>query len=87
MPFPLLRGREAYVTDLLVDYPERNTGAGTALLDTAVGLARREGCLRLMLNNYREAESFRRGFYARRGWRERTEFANFIRILDGPDRP
>ena len=38
--------------------------------------------LRLSLLNLRERESYRRGFYAKRGWTERPGAANLIKRLE-----
>jgi len=35
-----------------------------------------------MLVNRKTRESYRRGFYAKAGWTERHEFANFVMFLD-----
>ena len=40
--------------------------------------ARKRGCSRLSLMNLRHRESYRRQFYVKAGWQERTEAANFI---------
>ena len=36
-------------------------------------------CIRLTLNNRTDRESYERGFYPREGFRERTDFANFVK--------
>jgi hypothetical protein len=53
------------------------------LLDSLEAEARTRGCARLSLLNLRERESYRRGFYLKRGWTERADAANLIKKL-GP---
>ena len=77
-----LPGDEAYVTELFVRRAARGAGVGTALLDEVERIARERGCARLSLLNMRSKESYRRGYYAERGWRERTEAAAFVKMLD-----
>jgi hypothetical protein len=40
------------------------------------------GCSPLSLINLRHRESYERGFYARRGWQERSEAASFVYLLE-----
>lgn len=78
IPFSLSGGEEGYLSELFIAATERGTGVGGALHDRAVATARAAGLLRLRLINGRHRESYKRGFYARRGWRERAEYADFV---------
>ena len=81
VPFPMLGGREAYVSDLIVRADWRGHGLGNRLMEAVEEWAEAMGCQRLMLNNRVDAESFERGFFAKAGFRQRTEFANFVKPL------
>ncbi len=81
LSFPIIAGKELYVSDLLVSEKERDGGAGTLLLSEAEEYARKMGCVRMMLNNSKGAVSYARGFYVKRGFFERAGFANFIKRL------
>ncbi|MDE2837322.1 MAG: GNAT family N-acetyltransferase [Chloroflexota bacterium] len=81
VPFPMLGGREGYVSDLIVRADWRGHGLGNRLMEAAELRAREMGCARLMLNNRVAAESFERGFFTKAGFRQRTDFANFVKTL------
>lgn len=81
VPFPMLGGREAYVSDLIVGADWRGHGLGNRLMKAVEARASEMGCERLMLNNRVAAESFERGFFAKAGFRQRTDFANFVKPL------
>ena len=81
-PFLFLAGSEGYITELFITPANRKLGLGTALLQAMETEARRRGCARLALLNGRDRESYRRQFYARRGWTERAGMANFILPLN-----
>lgn len=81
VPFPMIQGSEAYISDLLVARSARGDGVGRRLLETAQAKARERGCSRLMLNNRRTAPSFVRSFFPKHGFRERKEYANFVKQL------
>ena len=81
IPFPMLGGREAYVSDLLVHADWRGHGLGNRLMEAVEARANEMGCARLMLNNRVAAESFERGFFAKTGFQQRTDFANFVKPL------
>ncbi len=81
VPFPMLGGREAYVSDLIVRADWRGYGLGNRLMNAAEERANEAGCERLMLNNCVAAESFERGFFAKAGFHQRTDFANFVKSL------
>jgi len=80
--FPtFLRGDEGYVSELFV-YPSlSDRGIGSLLLDTVKEHALKRGCIRLILMNRRDRESYRRGFYAAHGWEELREGALFTLTL------
>ena len=78
VPLLFLPGGEAYVTELFVREHDSGKGIGSQLLDEVVALATRQGCSRISLLNGRLGQSYRRQFYAKRGWVERSEMANFI---------
>jgi len=78
VPFLFFAGGEAYITELFVRPEHSGHGIGSALLDTVIADARKRGCARLSLLNGRDGESYRRNFYAERGWVERDRMANFV---------
>lgn len=82
IPFPMVYGLEGYLSDLLVTREARGSGVGRRLLSRVEKRARELGCVRLMLNNARTAESYTREFYPKQGYRERAEFASFVKRLD-----
>lgn len=83
IPFPLLAGTEGYISDLVIAEGWRSRGIGSAMLDAVTDRALELGCKRLTLNNRIISEAFNRGFFNRAGFRQRTEFANFVKEL-GP---
>jgi GNAT superfamily N-acetyltransferase len=82
IPYLFMRGSEGYVSELFVVDRARGQGIGRELLDLVEAEARRRGCTRLSLINLRSRESYKRQFYIKAGWQERTEVANFVRVLD-----
>lgn len=78
VPFLLIGGYEGYVTELFLRSGVRGGGIGAKLLDMAVETARAEGFKRIRLINMKTRDSYKRGFYAKQGWRERTEAADFM---------
>ncbi|WP_052078650.1 GNAT family N-acetyltransferase [Spirochaeta lutea] len=81
IPFPLMAGRELYISDLLVSPDYRGRGCGSLLLAHAEQFAQAQSCKRLMLNNLKEMPSYARGFYAAHGFTERENAANFVKKL------
>lgn len=81
IPFPLLGGREGYISDLVVRGDRRGGGVGTRLLAVVEERARELGCRRLMLNNRLTSDAFTSGFYAKQGFAERDTYANFVKTL------
>jgi N-acetylglutamate synthase-like GNAT family acetyltransferase len=82
IPFPMLGGREGYISDLVVRTAARGTGVGSRLLSAIEAHARELGCVRLMLNNRTTSEAYRRAFYSMRGFRQRDECANLVKVFD-----
>lgn len=82
-PSLLHAGGEGFVAGLFVHSEYRGQGIGEALLEHVKKEALARGCARLSLLNMRNRPSYRRGFYATRGWTERPEAANFVLELKG----
>jgi GNAT superfamily N-acetyltransferase len=78
LPYLFLAGPEGYVSELFLREAARGQGTGARLLDAIKAEALQRGCGRLNLLNNRERESYLRGFYAKQGWEERPDMANFI---------
>jgi len=78
LPYLFMKGPEGYVSELFVRRSYRCRGVGTRLLEEVRKEAVRRGASRLMLVNSRNRPSYKRGFYERRGWKERIEAANFV---------
>jgi GNAT superfamily N-acetyltransferase len=84
LPYLILTGPEGYVSELFVRAAHRGQGVGGRILEAIKAEAQRRGCSRLMLLNLRIRESYQRQFYAKQGWEERSEAANFILPLPPP---
>jgi GNAT superfamily N-acetyltransferase len=84
LPYLFLPGLEGYVSELFVDEAARGQEVGTQLLEVVKQEAAGRGCSRLSLLNMRQRESYQRSFYAKRGWEERPEAANFVLRLSPP---
>jgi GNAT superfamily N-acetyltransferase len=78
LPYLFMPGPEGFVSELFVDDTVRGQGVGTHLLEIVKEEAQARGCTRLSLINIRDRESYQRGFYAKLGWQERPDAANFI---------
>ena len=81
LPLPIISGHEGYVSDLLVGESHRGQGIGTELMRAVEREARDRECCRLMLNNPHRSEAYKRGFYYKLGYRERTDYANYVKFL------
>ena len=79
--FPLIVGKECYLTDLLVLSTERGQGVGSELLKEVERFAKEKGCTRVMLNNGKWSEAYQRGFYRKSGYHERNNVVNFVKSL------
>lgn len=82
-PSLLHSGGEGFVSALFIHPDYRGQGIGRALLTHVQEEGRRRGCSRLLLLNMRDRASYARGFYAKLGWRERPDAANFVFDLKG----
>jgi GNAT superfamily N-acetyltransferase len=82
VPFLILAGPEAYLTELFIRPSRRGIGIGSKLLAEAQNRARLHGCSRLSLLNDREIESYQRGFYEKHGWTQRESMTNFVLPLN-----
>lgn len=82
LPYMILAGPEGYVSELFIREEFRGQGIGGQLLDVIKAEAQKRGCARLMLLNMRMRESYQRQFYAKQGWEERPDAANFILPLE-----
>ena len=74
---PFFQGFEGYVHELFVRSDASGHGIGSALLETIKTEASLKGCVRLTLVNGTNTESYKRGFYTKKGWRERAETIRF----------
>ena len=74
---PFFQPFEGYLHELFVRSDVSGQGIGTALLETVKDAATARGCVRLTLVNGKDTESYKRGFYAKKGWRERSETIRF----------
>lgn len=79
--FPLILGKECYISDLLVSSKSRGEGTGKGLIDAVESKAKEKRAIRLILNNPKEALSYKRSFYSKIGFTERDNFANFVKPL------
>ena len=78
----VLPGPEGYLAELFVHPDHRGLGVGGSLIRHVEQTAQERGCFRLMLMNAKKRESYERSFYAKQGWTERPEIANFVRLLE-----
>ena len=78
LPYLFMPGPEGFVSELFIDDVARGQGIGTQLLENVKQEAQARGCTRLSLINIRDRESYQRSFYAKLGWQERPDAANFI---------
>lgn len=78
LPYLMFSGPEGYVSELFIRESSRGLGIGGQLLEIVKAEARKRGCSRMMLLNLRNRESYKRGFYRKKGWEERQEAINFL---------
>jgi predicted N-acetyltransferase YhbS len=78
----LFAGSEMLVSELFVRQKARAKGVGSALLSAIEAEAVKHKCFRISVLNSRERESYKRGFYPRLGYEERSQVANFTKRLD-----
>ncbi|MBN1216713.1 MAG: GNAT family N-acetyltransferase [Candidatus Lokiarchaeota archaeon] len=81
LDFPLILGKELYISDLLIQRNSRGKGKGTLLLKYIEDIAYNQGCIRIMLNNRMDSEGYIRDFYKKNGFFERNNIANFVKHL------
>ena len=83
VPFMILNGSglEVYISELFVHPDCRGQGIGDKLLAQMETEAREKGAYRLLLNNFTDHESYKRQFYAKRGWEPRQGAVNFVKVL------
>ncbi|HNX32817.1 MAG TPA: GNAT family N-acetyltransferase [Holophaga sp.] len=81
LPYLILQGPEGFISELFIHSEHRGQGLGKRLLEHAKAEAAARGCGRMGLINIRDRESYQRGFYAKAGWQERKDAANFIYAL------
>jgi GNAT superfamily N-acetyltransferase len=86
LPYLFFSGPEGFVSELFVGGPSRGQGVGRQLLEAVKVEATERGCVRLQLINFRDRESYQRGFYQKCGWEERGTAANFV-LQFPPDVP
>jgi ribosomal protein S18 acetylase RimI-like enzyme len=79
--FPMITGKEFYISDLLIDENERGKNIGRKLVEEVEKIAKKDGIKRLMLNNLKESESYSRGFYNKIGFKERNNCSNFVKEI------
>jgi GNAT superfamily N-acetyltransferase len=82
LPYLIKTGPEGFISELFVHERVRGHGLGTQLLDAVIAEAVARGCSRLQLINFRDRESYERGFYTKAGWEERPTAASFIYDLE-----
>jgi N-acetylglutamate synthase-like GNAT family acetyltransferase len=81
----LLRGNDGYVSELFVHPAMAGQEIGSRLLEVVREDGLRRGCTRLLLMNRRDRESYKRGFYAKRGWKEMDNAAFFSLALESEE--
>jgi len=77
MPNLLYSGNDAFVSELFVAKSARGQKIGSQLLERAVEAAKERNCFRLQLLNIRSREAYKRRFYKKQAWQERTAAAVF----------
>ena len=78
----LFNRKEAYISELFVHSDTSGKGVGTALLRKMESEAVARNCRRLTLVNFKDVESYRRGFYSSRGWTEQENTVRFSLNLE-----
>lgn len=79
--FPLIGGKEYYISELFVSSSHRGMNFGSELLEFVIEKAKLDGCKRILLNNAKTSKAFERSFYAKHGFMARDFMANFIMEL------
>ncbi len=78
----ILEGPEYYISEIFLYPQSRNQGIGTAVLQFVTEQAKARGCARVSLLNNKDRESYQRQFFAKKGFTERINMANFILELN-----
>jgi N-acetylglutamate synthase-like GNAT family acetyltransferase len=78
----LFSRKEAYISELFIHSDTSSKGVGTALLRRMESEAVAQNCRRLTLVNFKDVESYRRGFYSSRGWTEQENTVRFALNLE-----
>jgi len=77
----MLIGNEGYISELYFRTSATNQGIGGRLLAILEDESRSRNVRRLRLTNWRIRESYERGFYAKHGWQENPDAAEFVRLF------
>lgn len=80
--FPLISGKELYVSELFISEEERGKNLGTKLMNFAVTRAKENNCQRIMLNNAMDSVAYKRNFYKNLGFSQRDTMANMVLKID-----
>ncbi len=78
----LFSRKEAYISELFIHSDASGKGVGTSLLKRMETEAIAQHCKRLTLVNFKDVESYRRGFYSSRGWTEQENTVRFSLNLE-----
>ena len=78
----LFSSKEGHVSELFIRSDASGQGVGRVLLETIKTQAIARGCGRLTLVNLKDRESYQRGFYASRGWEEKSNTVRFALNLE-----
>ena len=84
VPFIMLGSIEGYVSDVFVSPSASGNGIGKLLIESVMKEGEERGAYRLMLTNGKEKPSYKRGFYSKMGWTERSKVANFVYYYKEP---
>ncbi len=77
MPNILYSGNDSFVSELFVSKTARGQKIGSKLLKYAVEQAKNRDCFRVQLLNIKSREAYKRQFYKKQAWQERTAAAVF----------
>lgn len=77
MPNILYSANDAFISELFVSKGARGQEIGSKLLDTAVKEAKTRNCFRIQLLNIKSREAYKRQFYKKQAWQERSSAVVF----------
>lgn len=80
--FPLISGKEIYISELFIAAEGRSQKLGTKLLDFVNEKAKELGCCRIMLNNSITSEAYKKEFYKKYGFIHRETMGNFVMSIN-----